>query len=198
MYLATRPCRTLADGSCLPDDQEHTADIYFDFLNYNFERHASLTSGFRSPFIIELDLAWLSDEQHHRLEGLVRFIEHLLDNKNDRYVYFVSIEQALEWLKHPRPLNKLDDFWAFSCSNTIYEYDIDCSALDPASGKLLPLDNERLEALKSDNKSNQTENGPIDRQAEDLFRSDIVLHSIWIFFLLMLTVVFYDKYFSNK
>jgi hypothetical protein len=45
---------------------------------------------------------------------------------------------------------------------------------------------------------NQTNSQSSFRQAEELFRSGIVLHSVWIFILLILTVLFYDKYFANK
>ena len=57
-FLATTPCRTFADHSCLPTDEKHSADLYFDLIKYNFDRHSSLKLGYRSPFIIELDLMW--------------------------------------------------------------------------------------------------------------------------------------------
>ncbi len=124
---------------------------------------------------------------------MIRFIEYILNSNDHRHVYFVSIEQALEWLKYPRALNELEDFWAFSCSDTIYDYDIDCSDID--SDFSAKQDAKRL---TSKNETNTTDSQPSDRQAEDLFRSDIVFHSIWIFILLILTVLFYDQYFANK
>jgi hypothetical protein len=108
-------------------------------------------------------------------------------------VYFISIEQALEWLKYPRILNELEDFWAFSCSETIYEYDIDCSDTELSFSK-----KEEAQRLIKTNKTNSTDSDSSSRQAEELFRSGIVLHSVWIFILLILTVLFYDKYFANK
>ncbi|CAF2906433.1 unnamed protein product [Rotaria sp. Silwood2] len=190
---ATTSCHTLSDSTCLPDDTPHTVDLFFDFIKYNFDRHSSLTLGHRSPFIIELDLFWLSEHHNTRLEALIRFIEYILNSKDYHYVYFVSIEQALEWLKYPRKLNELIDFWAFSCSNTIYEYDIDCS------NKELNLSTqENGKELTSKDDINTKNSQLIDRQAEGLFRSRIVFHSIWIFILLILTVLFYDKYFANK
>ena len=169
-------------------------DTYYDLIKYNFDRHASLTLGHRSPFIIELDLMWLADHQDKRLEALIRFIENILTSDEHRYVYFVSIEQALEWLKYPRTLNQLDDFWAFSCSETVYEYDIDCSG--DGSGR--PSKTEEAKKLLGENGSNKSESQIQNRQAEDLFRSGIVLHSTWIFILLILSVLFYDHYFVNK
>jgi len=188
--LATTSCRTLSDPSCLPDDQPHSVELYFDLIKYNFDRHSSLELGHRSPFLLELDLFWLSEHQNKRLEALIRFIEYILNSEDHRYVYFVSIEQAIEWLKYPRSLDQLDDFWAFSCSETIYEYDIDCSDSESSLSK-------KEEAKRLTNK-NETNSESSSRQAEDLFRSGIVLHSTWIFILLILTVLFYDKYFANK
>jgi hypothetical protein len=193
LFLATSSCRTFSDSSCLPDDKLPSADLYFDLLKYNFDRHASLTLGHRSPFLIELDLFWLSEHQTKRLEGLIRFIEYILNSTDHRYVYFISIEQALEWLKYPRALNELEDFWAFSCSETIYEYDIDCSDNELSFSK-----KEEAQRLTKANKTNSTDSDSSSRQAEELFRSGIVLHSVWIFILLILTVLFYDKYFANK
>ena len=190
--LATTSCRTFSDLKCLPDDEAHTVDLFYDFIKYNFDRHSSLTIGHRSPFIIELDLSWISEHQDKRLEALIRFIEYILNSENHRYVYFVSIEQAYEWLKYPRKLDELNDFWPFSCSDIIYDYDVDCSNTDSV---LSPTDPKRL---ISKNETNATDSVIQDRQAEELFRSGIVLHSTWVFILLILTVLFYDKYFANK
>lgn len=191
MFLAPTSCRTLSDASCLPEDEPHTVDLIYDFIKYNFDHHSSLTVGYRAPFIIEIDLFWLSEHQDIRLKALIRFIEDILQNKEEYdYVYFVSIEQALEWLKYPRKLNELDNFWAFSCSETPYDYDTDCPDMKQS--------NETIEEVTQQSTSeNTTEKSP-DRQAEDLFRSDIVYHSLWIFVLLILTVIFYDKYFGSS
>ena len=163
---------------------------------HNFERHSSLSIGYRSPFLIELDLSWLSQHKNQRLEALIRFIEYILTSKNHQYVYFISLEKALEWFKYPRSLNDLQDFWAFSCNDAINEYDIDCS-------NTVSNINEQEEILKTDkvksnNKTNTNNSELIDRQSETLFRSNIALHALWISILLILFVLFYDKYFTNK
>ena len=75
---------------------------------------------------------------------------------------------------------------AFSCSETIYEYDIDCSDSSSSSSKK----DEEAKRLTSKNQSNSTDSSSSARQAEELFRSGIVLHSIWIFILLILSVSF--------
>jgi len=190
--LATTSCRTLSDSSCLPADQPPSSDLYFNFLMHNFERHSSLSIGFRSPFIIQLDLSWLSQNKNQRLQAIIRFIQYISNSPQHRYVYFISIEKALEWLKYPRSLHDLRDFWAFSCNDKIYEYDIDCSHTS--------LDEEisNKEIAKSNNKTNTSDSQPIDRQAEKLFSSNIAFHALWISILLILSVLFYDKYFTNR
>lgn len=195
LFLATRSCRTLSDPSCLPEDQPHSGDLLFDLLKYNFDRHAA---SYRSPFVIELDLFWLSEKKEHRLEALIRFIDYILNSEEYGYAYFVSIEQALEWLKYPRRLTELQDFWAFSCRDTLYEYDIDCSRHGSKTEKNFIDSNEEAQRLLAENRSNGTDAPPMDRRAEELFRSGIVVHSIWVFLLLIITVLFYDKYFASK
>lgn len=165
-----------------------------EFLKFNFDRHLVE----RSPFVIELDLIWLSEQKEIRLDALTRFIESILDNPDYRHVYFLSIDQALEWLKRPRPIRELNDFWAFSCSNTIYEYDIDCSSNNTKKETVVLPNGQRVERLKSENQTEGEELNSADRQAEDLFRSDIVVHAFWAFIGLIVLVLFYDKYFASK
>ncbi len=195
--LATTSCRTLSDSSCLPTDQSPSADIFFNFLMHNFERHSSLSIGYRSPFIIQLDLSWLSQNKNQRLQALIRFIQFISNSPNHRYVYFISIEKALEWLKYPRSLPDLRDFWAFSCHDKIYSYDFDCSDTK-LNGKNEEEELSNIENIKSNNKTNTSDSQPIDRQAEKLFSSSIAFHALWISVLLILSVLFYDKYFAKK
>ncbi|CAF0789238.1 unnamed protein product [Adineta ricciae] len=190
-------CRTLSDSSCLPADQTLTTDIYYDFLMHNFQRHSSLTVGRRSPFVIQLDLSWLAQNKKVRLQALLRFIQHLLTSPDHRYVYFVSIEKALEWFKYPRPLNELKDFWAFTCGDKTYEYDADCSNIDIDSTEE-EKNNLNAQHLKSNNISNKTHSEYVDRQAEKLFPSNIALHALWVSIVLIVSVVIYDKYFTTK
>jgi hypothetical protein len=163
---------------------------------HNFERHASLSIGYRSPFIIQLDLSWLSQLKKTRLQALIRFIEYILNSPNHRHVYFVSIEKALEWFKYPRSLNDLQDFWAFSCNDKFYEYATACSNIESNENEQGEISN--TENLKSNNKTKRTDSEIVDRQAEKLFASSIAFHACWISLLLILSVLFYDKYFTNK
>jgi hypothetical protein len=94
---------------------------------YSFERHSSLSIGYRSPFTIQRHLSRLSQNKSQRLQALIRFIQFISNSTNHRYVYFISIEKALEWLKYPRSLPDLRGIWAFSCHDKIYSYDVDCS-----------------------------------------------------------------------
>ena len=192
----TLTCLTLYDPSCLPPNQEDTYEYYLSMLKYNFERHISTTFGRRSPFIIQLDLSWLSHRKNQALQSLIDFIREILTEPKYRYVYFVSIEKALEWLKYPRSLEDIRDFWAFKCHDQIYNYDTDCSTVEMNANARAQV--SKIAALISDNESNSSDTELIDRQAEKLFSSNIALHALWIFLLLILFVIFYDKYFTNK
>ncbi|CAF1231408.1 unnamed protein product [Rotaria sp. Silwood1] len=196
---AIKSCRTFFDSSCLPPDQSHTVDLLFRFLIHNFERHSSLSIGYRSPFIIQLDLSLLSQHKNLHLQALIRFINYILNSSNHRYVYFVSIEKALEWFKYPRSLDELRDFWAFSCNDKIYDYDTVCFDNESNENE---QDNifkkENMNSLKSNDKTHRNTSETINHQIERLFPSGIVFHVLWISVLLILSVFFYDKYFVNK
>ena len=197
--VATNSCSTLANISCIPTDQPQNADMFYQYLIYNYKRHSSSSIGRRSPWIIELDFAWLSRPREPRLDGLLRFIKLIVNNPKYRHVYFVSIERALEWMKYPRPINDLRDFWAFRCSDTPQKYSIDCGyqTLHDADEDSLAM-KSKIEGLKSDNDSNSSETELVDRQSEKLFPSSIAFHLLWIFLLVILSVLFYDKYFATK
>jgi len=185
---ATVACRTLSDSSCLPNHHP-TVNILYEHLIHNFNLHYATN---RAPFIIELDLLWLQDKKQQRLEAIVRFIERLLTFDD---IYFVSIEQALEWLKYPRPLEATKEFWAFSnCDDIHYEYDIECSDDDQIEKAKLLNDDKKIK--EEDNKTSS----PLlsEFQNEQLFRSSLLVHCLWIFLLLVLSVIFYDKYFTAK
>lgn len=161
---------------------------------HNFKRHSSFSLGYRSPFVIQIDLAWLSQNRNQHLQALVRFIRYILTSPDHRYVYFISLEKALEWLKYPRPLHELRQFWAFRCNDRFYEYESDCSQSH--------FQENNPDSISTTSQLNNGTNGsdtqPIDRQAEKLFRSNIALHALWISVLLILSVLFYEKYFTKK
>lgn len=195
-FLATKSCRTLSDSSCLPTDQPPSADLYFNFLMHNLDRHTSFSLGYRSPFVIQLDLSWLSQNLNQRLQGLVRFIRYILTSPNHRHVYLISLERALEWFKYPRPLHELRQFWAFHCNDKFYDYESDCSQAQFDENTQAWI--SKTTDSQSNNKTNSSDSQPLDRQAEKLFPSSIALHALWISILLILSVLFYDKYFTNK
>ena len=194
--LATTSCRTLANASCLPTDQTHSTDMIYQLLMHNFERHSSESFGSRSPWIIELDFAWLSQPRNPRLAALLRFIRFILHSPQHRHVYFVSIEKALEWMKFPRALTDLRHFWAFTCSDTSHRYSTDCSA--KADDEETHAGVQNGQSLLANNQTNGSDVPPVDRQSEKLFRSGIVLHALWISVVLIASVLFYDKYFGKK
>ena len=201
-FLATISCPTLANTSCLPSDQPVNVDQFYNLLIYNYKRHASSSIGRRSPWIIELDFNWLSNRRDPRLEALLRFIKLMINNPKYRHVYFVSIEKALEWMKYPRRLSDLRDFWAFQCTDAAQIYSTDCSYQPLHDDDFFSSTTSRMQRLKSDENSNNSnvtsEMQILERQAEKLFRSGITLHVLWIFILLVFCVLFYDKYFATK
>jgi hypothetical protein len=194
--LATGSCRTFGNTSCLPVDKPHTSDLFYQLLMHNFERHSSSSIGHRSPWIIELDFAWLSSANSARLDALIRFIQFILRSPSHRHVYFVSIEKALEWMKYPRALPDLRHFWAFRCSGKSRQYTTDCAFDTSDENNQDSISN--VQSLLADNQTNSSDAQAIDRQGEKLFQSGIALHSLWIFILLISCVLFYDKYFTSK
>lgn len=159
---------------------------------YNFKRHTSQSLGNRSPFNIQLDLAILSQQNNTHLQALIRFTEYILKSSDYRYVYFVSIEKALEWFKYPRSISELRNFWAFSCDKKIYDYDLDCPNLELNSSEQVTA-----RSSKDNNTISTDRSTTIDYPLEKLFPNDLVFHALWISFLLILSVLFYDKYFTN-
>ncbi|CAF1061212.1 unnamed protein product [Didymodactylos carnosus] len=179
-YKTTVKCRTLADdhSQCFPNGE--SVDLLYELIMYNFNLHYNVN---RAPFVIELDLYWLHNNDQ-RQEAIVRFIENLLTKKNDD-IYFVSISQALEWMKYPRLINETKTFWAFQCGDTKYDYDIECTDND---------DNNMNGDLKNAKDKEET---IVDYQNEQLFRSGMLFHCTWIFLLLILAIIFYDKYLAK-
>ena len=162
---------------------------------YNFERHVSLVLGQRCPWIIQLDFSWLSQPKNARLQALIRFIRTIVQNRSYRHVYFVSLEKALEWMKYPRPISEIGDFWPFLCNDPQRVITTDCSSNEiiERSGKIVDVD--RL--TDTENKTNRSKSLFVDLAGEKLFPNGLAFHIIWIFILLVLTVLFYDKYLSR-
>lgn len=101
-------------GSCVlleqcifPDDPEEI----FDFLTHNFERHY-LTN--RAPFVLNLNVNWVTDDS--KVTALDVFIDHVLEKYPD--VWFVTMKQAVDWLRRPTTTKLVSSFPAWKCPRT--------------------------------------------------------------------------------
>lgn len=101
-------------GSCVfldqcvfPDDPE----AIFDFLIHNFERHY-LTN--KAPLVLNLHVNWVTDDS--KVTALDVFIDQMLQNFPD--AWFVTMQQALDWMRHPISANFAPNFEAWKCPKT--------------------------------------------------------------------------------
>ncbi|XP_014680438.1 PREDICTED: uncharacterized protein LOC106820435 [Priapulus caudatus] len=79
-----------------------------DLLRYNFARHY-LTN--KAPFPVYLRARWF-EEAHYNIEALEEFLDELLLMKD---VFFVTISQAVDWMKQPTKLADIQDFAPWRC-----------------------------------------------------------------------------------
>lgn len=92
-------------------------DVY-KMLMHNFKRHY-LTN--RAPYGLYFHPAWL--KSYENLQALHYFLEEM-----QRYsdVWFVTKWQAIQWMKHPMPLEQLDTFGPWSCEKKFNKDEIAC------------------------------------------------------------------------
>ncbi|KAH9415740.1 chitin binding [Dermatophagoides pteronyssinus] len=84
-----------------------TEDGVFENLLKNFNRHYHSN---KAPFGLYFHSAWFNTAHHKN--GFLRFIDHILKNKD---VYFVTKWQLLQWMMQPTPLSRLKSFQPFQC-----------------------------------------------------------------------------------
>jgi hypothetical protein len=87
--------------SCLPAPNS-TADAEEYFMS-NFKRHHENN---RAPFPVFLHETWLSEDEVNRKVGYFNFIEKLLQMEE---VFFVTIQEVLEWMENPVSLTEYKD-----------------------------------------------------------------------------------------
>ncbi|KAK2180106.1 hypothetical protein NP493_459g01047 [Ridgeia piscesae] len=83
------------------DSAENVEMLYYTIAN-NFWRHYSTN---RAPFVINARTYWFSRDPY-ALEAIERFIDVLLAH-TVKDVYVVSMEQVVEWTKHPLRLDEI-------------------------------------------------------------------------------------------
>eukprot|EP00794_Sanderia_malayensis_P004976 gene4976-5626_t len=80
----------------------------YNLLMTNFQKHYKSN---RSPFPIFMHSAWFSIFPG-ALKALEMFMDDVLKMEN---VYFVSLQQAIAWVRHPTQLENIKDFTPWQC-----------------------------------------------------------------------------------
>lgn len=94
----------LADQCVFPDDE----DAVFEFLLENFIRHYHTN---RAPLGLYFHVNWFTDKI--KIKALHRFVDHV--QKNYDNAWFVTMQQALLWMRSPKRTAELRDFDAWGC-----------------------------------------------------------------------------------
>ncbi|XP_066155379.1 uncharacterized protein Cda5 isoform X4 [Euwallacea fornicatus] len=94
---------SMGDACSNPPD----ADGVFKMLIKNFERHYTTN---RAPFGLFYHAAWFT--QPHHKEGFINFIDTILTMKD---VWLITNWQALQWVRDPVPISRLNNFQPFQC-----------------------------------------------------------------------------------
>ncbi|GAV02037.1 hypothetical protein RvY_12650 [Ramazzottius varieornatus] len=84
-----------------------SAPEVFELLMSNFERHYSTN---RAPFNMFMSPAWFAKEMNTK--AFKKFVETMLSKKD---VFFVTIDQVIQWMKNPTPLSQIKDFKPWQC-----------------------------------------------------------------------------------
>uniref|UniRef100_A0A0K8SHL0 Chitin-binding type-2 domain-containing protein n=2 Tax=Lygus hesperus TaxID=30085 RepID=A0A0K8SHL0_LYGHE len=84
------------------------AEGVYKMLIKNFERHFTTN---RAPFGLFYHAAWFT--QPHHKEGFIAFLDTI--NKMPE-VWLVTNWQAIQWVRDPTPINRLNNFAPFSCN----------------------------------------------------------------------------------
>ncbi|GLV42426.1 Chitin deacetylase-like 9 [Carabus blaptoides fortunei] len=91
-----------------------TADEIFEWMKTNFETHYK---AHRAPFSFIIDYAWFVAPEEHQ-EALHKFLNYLKEQKD---VYIVSYDKALEWAQNPTAeFNSCREYEKTDCNYTPY------------------------------------------------------------------------------
>lgn len=91
-----------------------TGDQFYNFLNYNFDRHYQQN---RAPMGLYFHAAWLKNNPE-MLEAFLFWIDEISEKHDD--VYFVTMTQVIQWMQNPRTKNEVKNFepWKDKCTVT--------------------------------------------------------------------------------
>ncbi|XP_055340723.1 chitin deacetylase 7-like [Paramacrobiotus metropolitanus] len=96
-------------------DPENQQEVY-ELLISNFERHYTTN---RAPFNIFTSAAWFAKEMNQR--AFYDFLDTVLDKTDQakyRNVYFVTMSQAIQWMKKPTTYRDIKTFKPWQCTDT--------------------------------------------------------------------------------
>lgn len=95
---------SMGDACSNPSD----SDGVYKMIMKNFERHYTTS---RAPFGLFYHAAWFT--QPHHKEGFISFLD-AINQMND--VFIITNWQALQWIRDPTPLNRINSFLPFKCN----------------------------------------------------------------------------------
>ncbi|KAJ4448730.1 hypothetical protein ANN_00121 [Periplaneta americana] len=85
-----------------------TSDGVYKMLIKNFERHYTTN---RAPFGLFYHAAWFT--QPHHKEGFIAFLDTIVNMQD---VWLVTNWQAIQWVRDPTPLSRVNNFPPFQCN----------------------------------------------------------------------------------
>ncbi|CAO1405303.1 unnamed protein product [Diamesa hyperborea] len=95
---------SMGDACSNPADKDNVRKM----IMKNFERHYSTN---RAPFGLFYHAAWFT--QPHHKAGFIEFLDEINAMKD---VYIVTNWQALQWVRDPTPLSRMNSFQPFQCN----------------------------------------------------------------------------------
>ncbi|XP_073957750.1 chitin deacetylase-like 5 isoform X3 [Choristoneura fumiferana] len=95
---------SMGDACANPPEPEGV----YKMLLKNFDRHYTTN---RAPFGLFYHAAWFT--QPHHKEGFIMFLDFINSMKD---VWIVTNWQALQWVRDPTPINRLNNFQPFQCN----------------------------------------------------------------------------------
>lgn len=98
---------SMGDACANPPDSDGVQKM----LMKNFDRHYETN---RAPFGLYYHAAWFT--QPHHKEGFIKFLDTINSMKD---VWLVTNTQALQWVRDPTPMNRLNSFQPFQCNYSV-------------------------------------------------------------------------------
>lgn len=98
---------SMGDACSNPPEAENVTKM----IMKNFDRHYTTN---RAPFGLYYHAAWFT--QPHHKAGFIQFLDTINAMKD---VYIVTNWQALQWVRDPTPLSRMNSFQPFQCDYSV-------------------------------------------------------------------------------